>query len=350
MLLAKVYCPIKSNMSIEEARVILNNESPKPNGSCYTMNKINIKYDLQIIIPVYNSEKYIKACLESVLSQTSEYKILVTIVNDGSTDSSGEIILDMISKIKNDKICVKLINQENMGYSGARNAALQNIEGKYVMFVDSDDILPENTITKMLDAVQNNDVDILQGNWYTFQAEGKEKINTLMEKQTYISGYPWGKLYKYSVLAHFQFPEGYWFEDTPISFILAAMPLKIVTISDIIYGYRLNPQGITATASLNKKSIDSYWVTELCLQEFPKFKVTYDQRAYEYLLKQTLMNAGRINKQTKEIREAEFVLTSQLIERYFYNEFYTENKKMRDVENALKKKRFVQFELLKLNK
>ena len=70
----------------------------------------------------------------------------------------------MISKIKNDKICVKLINQENMGYSGARNAALQNIEGKYVMFVDSDDILPENTITKMLDAVQNNDVDILQGN------------------------------------------------------------------------------------------------------------------------------------------------------------------------------------------
>lgn len=67
-----------------------------------------------------------------------------------------------------------------------------------------------------------------------------------------------GKLYKYSVLKHFQFPEEYWFADTPISFIIAVMPLKIVTISDIIYGYRLNPEGITAIASPNKKSIDSY--------------------------------------------------------------------------------------------
>lgn len=55
--------------------------------------------------------------------------------------------------------------------------------------------------------------------------------------------------------------------------------------------------------------------------------MTYDQRAYEYLLKQTLMNAGRINKQNKEIREAEFVLTSHLIAKYFKDEFHTENKK-----------------------
>ena len=218
------------------------------------------------------------------------------------------------------------------------------------MFVDSDDVLPENAIDKMLDVALENEADILQGNWYTFKSERKVVVNTLMSTQEYMSGYPWGKLYKYSVLEHFQFPEGYWFEDTPISFILAAMPLKIVTISDIVYGYRINPQGITATASSSKKSIDSYWVTELCLEEFSKFQLIYDQRAYEYLLKQTLMNAGRVNKQHFKICEAEFVLTSQLILEYFGDKYYTKNKKMRDVEKALKNKRFVQFELLRLNK
>lgn len=349
MLLSKIYCPIRSHMTIEEARAILNDKSPKPNGTCYTLNEINVKYDLQVIIPVYNSEKYIKACLESVFSQNSQYKVLVTIVNDGSTDSTGKILEEMISKIEKGEICVKLINQENKGYSGARNTALQNIEGRYVMFVDSDDILPENAITKMLDVAQKNEADILQGNWYTFKSEREVVVNTLMSTHEYMSGYPWGKLYKYSVLEHFQFPEGYWFEDTPISFILAAMPLKIVTISDIVYGYRINPQGITATASLSEKSIDSYWVTELCLEEFSKFKLIYDQRAYEYLLKQTLMNAGRVHKQHFKICEAEFVLTSQLIRKYFGDKFYTKNKKMRDIEKALKKKRFVQFELLKIN-
>lgn len=349
MIVSKIYCPIRSRMTIEEARTILNNQSPKPNGTCYTVNEINIKYDLQVIIPVYNSEKYIKACLTSVL-QNSKYKVLVTIINDGSTDSTGKILEDMISKIEKEETCVRLINQDNKGYSGARNTALQNIEGRYVMFVDSDDVLPENAIDKMLDVALENEADILQGNWYTFKSERKVVVNTLMSTQEYMSGYPWGKLYKYSVLEHFQFPEGYWFEDTPISFILAAMPLKIVTISDIVYGYRINPQGITATASSSKKSIDSYWVTELCLEEFSKFQLIYDQRAYEYLLKQTLMNAGRVNKQHFKICEAEFVLTSQLILEYFGDKYYTKNKKMRDVEKALKNKRFVQFELLRLNK
>lgn len=274
------------------------------------MNEINIKYDLQVIIPVYNSEKYIKACLASVL-QNSKYKVLVTIINDGSTDSTGKILEDMISKIEKEETCVRLINQDNKGYSGARNTALQNIEGRYVMFVDSDDVLPENAIDKMLDVALENEADILQGNWYTFKSERKVVVNTLMSTQEYMSGYPWGKLYKYSVLEHFQFPEGYWFEDTPISFILAAMPLKIVTISDIVYGYRINPQGITATASSSKKSIDSYWVTELCLEEFSKFQLIYDQRAYEYLLKQTLMNAGRLSYYYDNDREGFYRLLNK---------------------------------------
>lgn len=94
------------------------------------------------------------------------------------------------------------------------------------------------------------------------------------------------------------------------------MPIKVVTIKDIVYGYRLNPNGITAKSIFHKKSVDTFWVTELCLNELPRFKVSYDQQSYEYLLRQSLMNEARIKNQGKKIREAVFVLTSELMKIY----------------------------------
>lgn len=89
---------------------------------------------------------------------------------------------------------------------------------------------------------------------------GKKKENHIIPKegvlndnQGVFSGYPWGKLYKYNVMEHFQFPEGFWFEDTPLSFMIAAMPYRCAAIKDIVYGYRFNPQGITATARKKKE-------------------------------------------------------------------------------------------------
>lgn len=351
-LLSKAKVPIKSKMSVEEAYSLLNTCSPKPKGICYTTNKIESAYDLQIIIPAYNAEKYIKDCLDSVCSQHSKYRTLVTVVNDGSTDETEHILAGIISKNGSSEMCIKVITQNNRGYSGARNAALSNIEAKYVMFLDSDDVLPKDTISNMLDKAFITDADILQGSWYSFDDE-KLSENILEEKvfkggtSGYVSGYPWGKLYKSSVLKNFQFPEGYWFEDTPITFILAAMPVKVVTIKDIIYGYRLNPNGITAKAIFYKKAVDTFWVTELCLNELPKFKVSYDQRAYEYLLRQSLVNATRVKNQERKIREAMFVLTSELM-RIHFSGFSTENLKMKRIEKALRNKQFMQFELSKL--
>lgn len=118
-----------------------------------------------------------------------------------------------------------------------------------------------------------------------------------------LSGVPWGKIYKAEVLQNFQFPEGYWFEDIPITFILTALSYRHKTIIDVIYGYRLNPNGITAREGYYKKSVDTYWVTEKCLEEFPLFDLPYDQRAYEFLLQQSIMNARRTFKQPRMIQE-----------------------------------------------
>lgn len=341
--------PLKSHMAESEARKTLMDWNPQPTGTCFAENKIELKYDLQIIVPAYNAEEYIGDCLRSIFSQKTHYKYQVTIVNDGSTDNTADMI-DKLIKSQND-IPVRVITQPNRGLSGARNSGLSTIYGQYVMFIDSDDVIPPNAIENLLSAAYSTDTDILQGEWYNFptpktsKSAHAAKKSVLTNSSDILSGYPWGKLYKYSVMKYFIFPEGYWFEDTPISFILAAMPYKFSTTACVAYGYRLNPKGITQSSITSRKSIDSYWITEKCLEEFPQFGLFYDQRAYEYVLRQSIMTWGRTRKQPIKIQKAIFILTNSLLKKYF-DDFRTQNKKMKAVETAIKNKQFVRYEIL----
>ena len=90
---------------------------------------------VSVIVPVYNTEQYLKKCIESLLNQTLE-EIEIVIVNDGSTDHSKQILEEYANNYK-DK--VKLFSKENGGQASARNLALKNCEGKYIGFLDSDD-------------------------------------------------------------------------------------------------------------------------------------------------------------------------------------------------------------------
>ena len=349
------YIPFISKMEYSDAENILQQYSPKPKGRIYSKNKVDIKYNLQIIIPVYNREKYIKDCVDSVLSQKASYKILISIVDDGSTDRTHEIISNIsnLNLINSGKI-IEIISQNNTGYSGARNAALKEIKGDYVLFLDSDDLLADNAVKNMLDAAYLWDADILQGGVAYFDEQNRiedtaSRNGIWIDNYEVFSGLVCGKLYKHKVLENFRFPEGYWFEDTPISFIIAAMPFRFATIKDIVYNYRINPEGISAVSVNSKKSVDSYWITEECLKEFPVFNLKYDQRAYEYVLRQSIMNEMRSRKRPARIREAEFILTNKILENYFKNN-QTQNFQMRAIEKALRKKQFIKFELLTLNK
>ena len=102
---------------------------------------MNPQYDLQIIIPAYNAEKYIENCLNSILSQKTQYTYVITVINDGSTDETSQIL----SKYLDDEH-VDIISQSNKGFSGARNRGLKNLVGHYLMFVDSDDWIAHRTV------------------------------------------------------------------------------------------------------------------------------------------------------------------------------------------------------------
>ena len=146
-------------------------------------------------------------------------------------------------------------------------------------------------------------------------------------------------------MEHFQFPEGYWFEDTPISFMLYGAGYSSKIIPDVVYGYRLNPDGITAKSGGSKRSVESYYITALCLREFSKFDVKNDQRAYEYFFRQCAMNWIRTRKQPKNVREAIFISESSLLDMYFMNRH---SEAYKDIESALRKRQFKKFEVLAL--
>ncbi|WP_300363919.1 glycosyltransferase family 2 protein [Fusobacterium sp.] len=114
---------------------------------------MNIK--VSIIVPIYNVEKYLRKCLESIRKQT--YKnIEIILINDGSTDNS-----ENICKTYLDDKRFKLINQENKGLSEARNTGIKNFKGDYLLFVDSDDWLEENCIESCIKEIRKNNSDIV---------------------------------------------------------------------------------------------------------------------------------------------------------------------------------------------
>lgn len=112
---------------------------------------------VSVIVPIYNSEKYLKECIDSIRVQT--YKnIEILLIDDGSTDGSAGICLDMLKKDKR----IIFLSQDNGGVSSARNRGLQEAKGRYICFVDSDDLVSESYIATLVKVIENsNDLNIV---------------------------------------------------------------------------------------------------------------------------------------------------------------------------------------------
>lgn len=295
--------------NLEKIRMFLEIQNPKPTGTCFFKNNLgkNIinkkELYLSIIIPCYNVEKYVRECIESVLNQKTQFKYEVILINDGSQDNTLNIL-----KEYEDRDNVVLIDQKNKGFSGARNKGLQYVQGEYLMFVDSDDRLAENAIENLLSVAYKENYEIVEGRYVLFSEENilfeeqideKECIKPIQD----LKGYPWAKVIKSSLFQDLIFPEGYWFEDTIMSFLVYPRVKKAKIINNIIYEYRKNIFGISHTAKKNKKSIDSTWITELMIDSLDKFDIDISKELYEFIIKQCLMNYQRVIFLNNKIRK-----------------------------------------------
>lgn len=214
-------------------------------------------YKISVIVPVFNVEKYLSPCIDSIINQT--YKNLeIILVNDGSTDSCPGICDDYA--VIDNRITV--IHQKNGGLSAARNAGLKIATGDFISFVDSDDLLSVNFYQKLLQFSIENDADIVECNFMKFERpleltqvttslkENSEifsadyALELLMKEQ--LKQVVWNKLYKAKVVDRHQFEIGKIHEDEFWTYKIIARANKIVKITTALYYYRQQNESIMA--------------------------------------------------------------------------------------------------------
>lgn len=305
----------KIEKNVDNARKDLCEYYPYRNASVVNKNKFHkVKYDLQIIVPVYNVEQYVEKCLDSILSQKTKYTYCVYIINDGSTDNSSNII-NKYGDIEN----VRIINQENGGLAAARNTGLKDIYAKYIMFVDSDDYISSNCVDVMLKCAYENDADIVETSYVSLKGDRKIEYikNTGCIEEKDLFGFAWGKVYKSDLFKELIFPNSYLYEDTMLYFMVFEKSKKIYSLSDITYVHTVNSGGIAMSSIGNKKSIDTYWITEILHNERTTLRYINDDKYVNKLKKQFIQNYSRTSLLPLNIQKDIFILEQDILKKTF---------------------------------
>ena len=256
---------------------------------------------ISLIVPVYRVEKYITACLESICEQLPEPNIEIIVVNDGTPDQSMQMVKRFLARqnieIAQQFVC---IDQENLGLSGARNTGLEQAQGQYIAFLDSDDILKPNYFKTLLDILAKQSPDLIQfcaeriddaGQTSAFlkpmRQEGHLTLNEpqLLEIFNRSAWFSWLRVYKKQLFDGIRFPVGKNYEDaytTPFLFLKAH---SVYITNQVLLQYRINLHGITATKS--KKNIDDLGGGALCylqhIKTYPVLTPTLVSIAQSYI-------------------------------------------------------------------
>jgi glycosyltransferase involved in cell wall biosynthesis len=287
--------------------------------------------DLDIIVPAYNVEEYVRKCIESILNQKTKYKCRCILIDDGSPDNTGAIL----DEFKNDDRVV-VVHQVNKGFSGARNTGIHMIESKYVMFVDSDDYLPDGAIEALLSEAFEKSADVVEGGHNRCTTEGHVYSTYAgMNRKLNISdmkGFPWGKVFRSTLFEKVSFPEKYWYEDSLMRQIIYPMCTAMYGISQSVYVYRSNPDGITCSGARKPKCLDSLYITMKLFEDRTKLDIKTDDEYYEYILRMAKLNALRAWRMPHSIQKNVFYVYADFVKKNFKNFHSNQN---RDMEYAL---------------
>lgn len=220
---------------------------------------------VSIIVPVYNTEKYLEQAIESVISQSyRDWEMIL--IDDGSADSSGKICDIYGAKDKRIKVC----HRSNGGQSAARNAGLERVSGDNILFLDSDDILPPGLLEFMIEKKTQSGADIICGNLKEFRRESvrpekislhvnyREKIFNPIEAtasllyQEEINTSVSGKLFDASLWQNMRFRVGTYYEDLDILYLILLKAKKILFVDTYLYYYRQHPGSYIHTFNLKR--------------------------------------------------------------------------------------------------
>lgn len=291
---------------------------------------------VSVVIPVFNVEKYIEKCVNSIASQSYQY-IEIILVDDGSTDQSGKIC----EKLKNKDSRIKVIHKKNGGQSEARNFGIEYATGEWITFVDSDDFVAPDYVQYLLDLNKKYGTDISIAS-FTYMANGKKidhstgeevkmEVQEALRRMLLDDGFdmgPWAKMYRTKFFKKIHFPVGKLFEDSFTTYQIFAEAKSISFGSKSIY-YYVNRSNSTVNGKFNEKKFDLIEMNkkmELFIDKnYPVIAPEAHRRvvwAYFSTLNQVIMSHDKniINKYSKYLVECilgekKFILGQRFVPR-----------------------------------
>lgn len=317
--------------------------------------------EISIVLPVYNTEKFLRRCIDSILNQTfSNFELII--VNDGSPDNSKEIMEEYAKKDKR----IITIYKENGGPSDAKNKGIEysfeNSQSQWITFIDSDDCIHPQYLELLYNAVKkdNTQISVCEISRFKSDEEIKELISStnfnenqenyynhtkLSSQQLYLNYTkkivyvgPWAKLYKKSLFSEIRFPKGKLWEDlaTTYKFILSVDYCS--TVEHPLYYYFVNPEGIIQR-KWTPKRLDEFEAYEQQLEFFkpqPKYAEIYKSLQLTYIkainYSYYLLSNSQLEK--KEKKHYKKLLTKKMrkaIKEYDKKLSFNENKGIYDV-------------------
>ena len=242
---------------------------------------------ISIVVPVYNTDLYLEKCISSITNQTYK-RLQILLIDDGSTDQSGKIC-DILAE-KDDRI--KVIHKSNGGLSDARNCGIENSDGEYLAFIDSDDYIAPNYIERLYEVIRERKAEIAICGLYIVEENQKNKPikqrdgdynGREIQWKLYAKGamfytITWNKMYLKSLFQNIRFPKGRIHEDYATTYKLFWNASKISVIEDCLYYYVMRQGSITHNAELEEKSCRHYII-------FMEERIHFYDQCEEYALK-----------------------------------------------------------------
>lgn len=288
---------------------------------------------VSVVLPIYNVEKYLPKCLDTIINQ-SYRRIEILLVDDGATDSSGDICEQYAKKDNR----IRVFHKKNGGLSDARNYALDYIKGEYIAFVDSDDYVNEKYIEVLLSNALETGADISicdyktveEGELYPYNYMNENKISVYNQEDAmlqilhgkYIMQFAvaWGKIYKRMIFDDIRYPFGRKFEDVAVAHLCYNLSYRTVYSSSQLY-YYLNRSG-------SIKNSGKFKDTDVVKSAYDRllFFKNYDNGKYFIECKKQYMTSlmgtyARFSEATDELKQTKKELYST------FRSFYNKNKK-----------------------
>ncbi len=310
-LLVSACFPDKSVPDAEAARARVSAAFPKPALTREPAKPMPPPtLDLSIIAPVYNTGELLDPCLKSVYDQKTRFSYELILIDDGSEADTAERL-----SAYQDREDTVIVRQPNAGAAAARNRGLDMARGRYVMFLDADDLLLPGAIESLMDAALQGNADFVQGGW-EYVGGAKQRFPSAVyagdARMALIElpGMPWGKVMRRELFRALRFPSGFTsYVDSPIKCLTLRMSARCATIPDIVYAWRRNPGGITFKSKNTPRALQTYWIMEQMLEDSRALALPEDALFRAIFIRQMVSVAyDRLKGQEESVRRDVFSL------------------------------------------